>query len=46
MLGPVWFGMMLDHGFGQQVFFMIAALFVVAIATVVQVRRAGTMRTA
>lgn len=46
MLGPVWFGMMLDHGFGQQVFFMIAALFVVAIATVVQVRRAGTMRAA
>jgi predicted MFS family arabinose efflux permease len=42
MLGPVWFGMMLDHGLAREVFFVIAALFVIAIATVVQVRRAGT----
>ena len=38
MLGPVWFGLMLDHGLAREVFFVIAALFVVAIATVVQVR--------
>jgi len=42
MLGPVWFGIMLDHGLSREVFFVIAALFVIAIATVVQVRRAGT----
>jgi len=42
MLGPVWFGIMLDHGLAREVFFVIAALFVIAIATVVQVRRAGT----
>jgi MFS transporter, FSR family, fosmidomycin resistance protein len=42
MLGPVWFGMMLDHGLAREVFFVIAALFVIAIATVVQVRHAGT----
>lgn len=41
MLGPVWFGMMLDHGLARDVFFVIAALYVIAIATVVQVRRAG-----
>jgi MFS family permease len=40
MLGPVWFGLMLDHGLAREVFFAIAALFVVAIGTVVQVRRA------
>jgi len=39
-LGPVWFGMMLDHGLAREVFFAIGALFVVAIGTVVQVRRA------
>jgi FSR family fosmidomycin resistance protein-like MFS transporter len=41
MLGPVWFGVMLDHGLAREVLFVIGALFVVAIATVVQVRRAG-----
>jgi len=40
MLGPVWFGVMLDHGLAREVFFVIGGLFVVAIATVVQVRRA------
>jgi MFS family permease len=39
MLGPVWFGMMLDHGLARQVLFVIGALFVIAIGTVVQVRR-------
>ena len=42
MLGPVWFGVMLDHGLAREVFAGIAALLVVAIATVVQVRRAVT----
>ena len=46
MLGPVWFGMMLDHGLAREVFFVIGALFVVAIGTVVQVRRAGTPQAA
>jgi MFS family permease len=41
MLGPVWFGVMLDHGLAREVFFVIGALFVVAIATVIRVRRAG-----
>src|SRR4029079_9326758 len=40
MLGPIWFGIMLDHGLAREVFFVIGGLFVVAIATVVQVRRA------
>ena len=41
MLGPVWFGAMLDHGLAREVLFVIGALLVVAIGTVVQVRRAG-----
>ena len=40
MLGPAWFGMMLDHGLAREVLFVIAALFVVAIGTVIRVRRA------
>ena len=28
MLGPVWFGFMLDHALGRQMFFVVAALFV------------------
>jgi len=46
MLGPVWFGAMLDHGLAREVLFVIGALLVVAIGTVVQVRRAGTLRPA
>jgi MFS family permease len=46
MLGPVWFGMMLDHGLAREVFYVIGALFVVAIGTVVQVRRAGAPQAA
>ena len=46
MLGPVWFGIMLDHGLAREVFFVIGGLFVVAIATVVQVRRAVVPRPA
>jgi hypothetical protein len=46
MLGPIWFGIMLDHGLAREVFFVIGGLFVVAIATVVQVRRAVVPRPA
>jgi len=41
MLGPVLFGVMLDHGLARQTFIVIGVLFVVAIGTVVQVRRVG-----
>ncbi|HET9670192.1 MAG TPA: MFS transporter [Casimicrobiaceae bacterium] len=40
MLGPIWFGLMLDHGLAHEVLFVIAALLAVAMATVVNVRRA------
>ncbi len=40
MLGPLWFGLMLDHHLARQVLYVIAALFVIAIATVIRVRRA------
>ncbi|HET9045454.1 MAG TPA: MFS transporter [Casimicrobiaceae bacterium] len=43
-LGPVWFGLMLDHQLGREMFYAIAALFVIAIGTVVNVRRAATAR--
>jgi FSR family fosmidomycin resistance protein-like MFS transporter len=46
MLGPIWFGLMLDHHLGREMFFVIAALYVVAIATVVNVRRSSTLATA
>ena len=39
-LGPVWFGILLDHQLARAVLFTIAALLLVAIGTVVQVRRA------
>jgi len=44
MLGPVLFGIMLDHGLAREMFFAIAACLALAIATVVQVRRAGVGR--
>ncbi len=40
MIGPVWFGLMLDHGQGREMFFVVAALLVVAVLTVIRVRRA------
>ncbi|CAG1011306.1 Fosmidomycin resistance protein [Rhizobiaceae bacterium] len=43
-LGPVWFGFMLDHGLGKVVFAAAAACFLVAIATVLQVRRVNVAR--
>jgi MFS transporter, FSR family, fosmidomycin resistance protein len=39
-LGPLWFGMMLDHGLAPQMFMVVAGLFVIAIMTVLQTRRA------
>jgi MFS family permease len=46
MLGPIWFGLMLDHGLAREMFFVIAALLVLAIGTVVNVRRAVAARAA
>ena len=43
MLGPVWFGLMLDHGLARQMFFVVSLLLVVAIATVLQVRRSNVL---
>jgi len=45
-LGPVWFGLMLDHGLAREMFFVIAMLYVVAIATVVNVRRSRAVAVA
>ena len=38
-LGPLWFGLMLDHGLAPQMFIVVAVLLVVAIMTVLQARR-------
>ena len=46
MIGPVWFGYMLDHGMGKAVFASAAACFLIAIATVMQVRRTTVARAA
>ena len=46
MLGPVWFGYMLDHAMGRSVFAWTGVCFALAIATVVQVRRASVARAA
>ena len=46
MVGPVWFGYMLDHGMGKAVFASAAACFLIAIATVLQVRRSAVARAA
>ena len=46
MLGPVWFGLMLDHGLAPQMFVVVSVLLLVAIMTVVQVRRAITVSAA
>lgn len=39
-LGPLWFGLMLDHGLAREMFVVIGALLAIAIMTVVQARRA------
>ncbi len=45
-LGPIWFGLMLDHAMARGVFVAVAVLFVVAIGTVIQVKRAIVAHTA
>ena len=40
MLGPVWFGFLLDHGAAQGVLLAVAACFFIATGTVLQVGRA------
>ncbi len=39
MVGPIWFGLLLDHGLARQMFFVVSVLLVVAVSTVLQVRR-------
>ncbi len=39
MIGPIWFGLLLDHGLARQMFFVVSGLLVVAVSTVLQVRR-------
>ena len=39
-LGPLWFGLMLDHNLAPQMFVVVAVLLVIAITTVLQARRA------
>ena len=39
-LGPLWFGLMLDHGLARQMFMAVAVLLAIAIMTVLQARRA------
>lgn len=45
-VGPIWFGLMLDHAMARGMFFAIAALLAAAIATVLQVKRALGSRAA
>jgi FSR family fosmidomycin resistance protein-like MFS transporter len=42
-VAPIWFGVMLDHGLGREMFFVIATLYLVAIATVINVRRSSVV---
>ncbi len=44
LVGPIWFGLMLDHGAAREVLFAVAGCFLLAIATVLQVRRAAGAR--
>ncbi len=46
IIGPVAFGVLLDHGIAREVFFAVAACFVVGIGTVFRVRRAASGRAA
>lgn len=39
-VGPIWFGLLLDHGMGREMFYFVAAIFTLAVGTVVRVRRA------
>lgn len=44
-IAPIWFGVMLDHGMGRGMFAAIAAVLLVALFTVVRIRRAGVAAT-
>jgi MFS family permease len=44
LIGPLWFGFLLDHGLARDALFAIAGCFLVAIATVMQVRRVSGAR--
>jgi MFS transporter, FSR family, fosmidomycin resistance protein len=46
MLGPLWFGILLDHGAAREVLYAVAACFVLAMGTVLNVRRAQSAATA
>ena len=46
IIGPVAFGVLLDHGYAREVFFAVAACYVVGIGTVFRVRRASSGRAA
>ena len=46
IIGPVAFGVMLDHGHPQAMLLGVAACYLIAIGTVIQVRTASTRRTA
>jgi MFS transporter, FSR family, fosmidomycin resistance protein len=39
-LGPIWFGLLLDHGLAREMFFAVAACLALAMGTVMQARRA------
>jgi len=43
MIGPVWFGLMLDNGHPRQMFLVISILLVVAVGTVLQARRSNVL---
>ena len=45
IIGPAAFGVLLDHGHPREMLFAVAACYLVAIGTVIRVRRASTRRT-
>jgi MFS transporter, FSR family, fosmidomycin resistance protein len=45
IIGPVAFGILLDHGHSREMLVAVAACYLVAIGTVIRVRRASTRRT-
>ena len=46
IIGPVAFGVLLDHGHPREMLFGVAACYLLAIGTVIRVRRASSRRTA
>ena len=43
VLCPAWFGLMLDQGLARRMFYLVSILLMVAVATVLQVRRTNTL---